>query len=280
MAENKLTAKENRLLMPGPPFPAAQRRVLGFFFGGSMGLLYGLVSEFINPIVLPGIPLYQPSPGPLLRALGGMAGGAILGLVAAWPREGVIGVIVSATAGAAAISLSTLAAALRRGEFVAPILVTAYTFLPRLFFYLPHAALVRWGISEWREAGPPPPFDVRRHGRVALIALGLAALVGGCSLRSDEARRAMAAMDRLLQGAAQAATTEDLPKPLQRVEGFLAEASGDYSLQWSDELERFQGVRPITDEEREETLIIIRYESGLTFQCIFTPPVPDPSCTR
>lgn len=271
---------EGKLLKAGAPFPATQRRVLGFALGGGMGLLYALVSQFINPVVMTGIPLYQPPPGPFVRALGGMAGGAILGLLAAWPREGLTGVVVSAMAGAAAISLTTLAAALRRGEFVAPFLVTVYTFLPRLFFYLPHSALVRWGISEWREAGPPPPFELRRHGWAALVTMGLAALVGGCSLRSDEARQAMIAMDRLLQGAAQAASTDDLPKPLQRVEGFLPEASGDYSLQWSEELDEFQGVRPITEEAREETLIIIRYESGLTFQCIFTPPVPDPSCTR
>lgn len=271
---------EDKLLKAGAPFPATQRRVLGFALGGGMGLLFALVSQFINPVVMTGIPLYQPPPGPFARALGGMVGGAILGLLAAWPREGLTGVVVSAIAGATAISLTTLGAALRRGEFVAPLLVTVYTFLPRLFFYLPHSALVRWGISEWREAGPPPPFDLRRHGRAALVTMGLAALLGGCSLRSEEARQAMIAMDRLLQGATQAATTDDLPKPLQRVEGFVPEASGDYSLQWGEELDEFQGVRPITDEEREETLIIIRYESGFFFRCLFTPPVPDPSCTR
>lgn len=268
------------LLMPGLPFPAGQRRALGLVLGAGMGLLYALVSELINPLAMPGVPLYHAPPGPFVRVLGGLAGGAILGLVSAWPREGLIGIVVSATAGAAATSVSVIAAEARRGEIVAPILVTIYTFLPRLFFYLPHSGLVRWGITQWREAGAPPPYSLRRHGGATLVTLGLAALVGGCSLRSDEARRALTSMDRLLESAKQAATTGDLPPPLQRVEGFFAEAAGDYWLQVSDEVDRFQGVRPLNEEGREETLIIVRYESGLIFQCIYTPPVPQPSCTR
>lgn len=271
---------EAKLLAPGLPFPAGQRRALGFLLGGGMGLLYGLVSTSINRIVLPGIPLYPPPPGPTLQVLGAAAGGAVLGLLAAWPREGLIGIVFSAATGAAAISLSSVVSTVERQGLVAPILITFYTFLPRLFFYFPFAALVRWGVTQWREAGPPPPFDLRRHGRAALITLGLAAGIGGCSLRSPEAREALTAMDAILRQAAQATTVAELPAPLQRLDGFLAEASGNYTLEWSDDVGNFQGAIPVGDDSRRESLITIRYESGLRFQCAFAPPLPQPTCVR
>jgi hypothetical protein len=271
---------EAKLLAPGLPFPAAQRRTLGFLLGAAMGLLYGLISTSINRVVLPGIPLYPPPPGPALQVLGSAAGGAVLGLLAAWPREGLIGIVFSAATGAAAISLSSVVTTVERQGLVAPILITFYTFLPRLFFYLPFAGLVRWGVTQWREAGPPPPFDLRRHGRVVLITLGIAAAIGGCSLRSPEAREALSAMDAIMRQAAQATTVEELPAPLREVDGFLAEASGDYTLEWSDEIGDFQAAIPVGDEGQTESLILIRYESGLRFRCVFSPPIPQPTCVR
>jgi hypothetical protein len=245
-----------------------------------MGLVYGLVAQTINEIALPGLPLYHPPPGLVVSVLGSVIGGAVLGLLAAWPREGLTGVVLSAAVGAGVISLGALVVATQRLGLTAPILITFYTFLPRLFFYLPHAGLVRWGIGAWREAGPPPPFSVRRHGRVALITLGLAALVGGCSLHRTPSREALVAMDGLLRQADLATRVEELPEPLLGVEGFLAEAAGAYTLNWSDDVASYRGLRPAVDDERDVSLIIVRYESGLIFQCVFTPPIHEPVCTR
>jgi len=269
---------EAKLLAPGLPFPAGQRRALGLLLGGGIGLLYGLVSASINRIALPGIPLYPPPPGPVLQVIGSAAGGAVLGLLAAWPREGLIGILFSAATGAAAISLNSLASVVESVGFTAPILLTFYTFLPRLFFYLPHAAIVRWGVSQWREVGPPPPFNLRRHAPVALLALGLAGLAGGCSLKGEEARAALVAMNEILQQAEGAARPGDLPEPLQGIETFLADASGAYSLEWSDNFSGFGAPRPMADEGHVESLIIVRYESGFRFHCAFAPPLYRPIC--
>jgi hypothetical protein len=245
-----------------------------------MALAYTLVAETINSVALPGIPLYHPPPGPLLTILGGLVGGAVLGLIAAWPKEGLTGIFLGGGAGALGVSLAAAVPEVERLGLAAPAVVTFYTFLPRLFFYLPHTTTVRWALFRYREAGPPPPFIWSKHGVTTLFVLGLAGLVGSCSLRSENAREALVAMNDLLQESAAAATIEQLPEPLQPIQGFLEGATGGYTLEWSDEVESFQGLRPIPLGEQRQSLVIVRYESGLTFTCVFTPPVFAPRCTR
>jgi hypothetical protein len=84
----------------------------------------------------------------------------------------------------------------------------------------------------------------------------------------------------LLQQSSTAASVDQLPEPLQRVDGYIEGAVGEYTLEWSDEIETYQGLRPITDDETQASLITIRFEGGYSFTCIYTPPVIDPSCTR
>ena len=63
------------------------RRVLGMIFGGGIGLLYGLVSQNVNSLYLPGVPLFFAPPGRAGSVILLALFGALMGLVVAWPSR-------------------------------------------------------------------------------------------------------------------------------------------------------------------------------------------------
>ena len=83
---------------------SATRRVFGLALGPLLGLVYGLTSQTINRIILPGIPMYQPPLGPAGNTLLIALPGAMLGLVAAWPPGSIRGTFAASTVAAALIT--------------------------------------------------------------------------------------------------------------------------------------------------------------------------------
>jgi len=60
------------------------RRWAGLILGALIGLAFGGVSQAVNLLFLPGIPLYQPPFGPDGNLLLALLTGALLGLICAW----------------------------------------------------------------------------------------------------------------------------------------------------------------------------------------------------
>ena len=77
------------------------RRAAGALIGIMFGFAYTLVSQLINRLALPGIPLYQPPLGPVGNILLGLLAGAGLGLLCAWPASGAKGILLGGAAAAA-----------------------------------------------------------------------------------------------------------------------------------------------------------------------------------
>jgi hypothetical protein len=71
-----------------------------------------------------------------------------------------------------------------------------------------------------------------------------------------------------------------LPEPLQAVQGFIPNATGRYTLEWSDDVERFMGPRPVTNRQSSYFLIIARFQNGFSLACIFAPGVRQPPCAN
>jgi len=255
------------------------RIIIGLLLGGGMGLAYGLVSQSINLIALRGLPLYDPAPGRLVRILvSSLAGGAV-GILASWPQEGLIGVFLASLSGALGISLLGVLRAAENGILLPSLLVTIYTFLPRLFYFLPLAACVRWGLGMSEDRGAARK---AARGRMAPAPIGLllvALLAGATSLYPDEVRQTLRSMDRMLVQALEAPNRAGLPEALKRVEGFPYRAAGPYTLEWSDATDTYYGPRPVDAGNHGEALITVRFENGFMLRCLYSSPLTIPLCS-
>jgi hypothetical protein len=250
------------------------RRLLGWIIGLMVGLLYGLVSEYLNFFVLPGIPLYQSPPGALVSvALIGL-GGCLMGLIAAWPDEPLPGIGLSAVA---ITFLVYLVALIKSGQGILTYLpFHLYIFLPTAVFYLPAAALIRWTAGMWEAAEPGYFFSIRKPVLMLILVITLPLIAGSLSLYPSEVRVAFRTMDGLVQKGMLSSSVDDIPRPLKAVDGFMQEAHGPYTLQWIDNPDLFPALRPSVPYTEMEVLMIVRFEAGLRFMCLFTAAYSQP----
>ena len=252
----------------------AQRR-LGLFLGLALGLGYSLSSNLINKFFLPDVPLFVPWPGTLGLILLTTLIFGMLGLIAAWTEESLPGIIASALVGSVVSSIWIILneASNRTGAFIALFLV----FLPRVFFYLPFSWLVRWLVSRLEVSAYRNLPPARKLFSI-LISFLLAVLAGTFSRYPEEVRQSLMQMDDLVQSGMQVSSRDELPRPLQSVEGFIANANGPYHFTIGSDPDALPVQRPVVDYGALEPFIIIRFENGFRFGCVFSPPYVVPAC--
>jgi hypothetical protein len=250
------------------------RRLFGLFLGGMMGLLYGLGSQYVNVLVLAGLPLAQPPGGRLALALWSMMGGAFLGMLAAWPDEALPGILLSCLVGAATYSLFHLWRNTSGLERLTGVLALIFTLLPRAFLFLPFSALIRWSLSRWGNELRRADYSLLRLALSPLLLLFLALVAGSLALYPPEARQALRTTHNLVQSGRRASTPSELPHPLQSVDGFLQKASGDYTLQLSDNPEVLPLPRPSAPYGVTEYVVLVRFANGFRLGCVFVQGYP------
>ena len=84
------------------------RRRFGIWLGLALGLIYGVISQSINHLYLPDLPLYHPAPGPWLIALLFVLLGGALGFASAWPNNSLLGILLGGLLGALVMDAATL----------------------------------------------------------------------------------------------------------------------------------------------------------------------------
>lgn len=256
------------------------RRIVGLVCGLLMGMAYGLVSIYINPLFLPEIPLLQPDIGRFTSLVLITLSSGLLGLLAAWPEDALPGVLLSSLVGAVVSSIYSLLSLGGGVEFVSGFLILAViTFFPRAFVFLPLAALTRWVLGVWGNELQSLSFSTRK---LALSLLGLVlitGLVGVLSLYSRDGRQVLRATNDLVMAGMLAQDSAGLPEALESVDGFLQGARGLYTLQLNNNPDRLPIQRPMTNYYEEEYAVIVRFQSGYRFGCAFTPPFTTPYCT-
>ena len=255
------------------------RRLIGLVLGLLMGLAFGLVQELINPLFLPGIPLYNPGPGPAGSVLISCLGGGLLGLLAAWPEDAIPGVILSSLVGALGTTLLNLLGREGGLDFAVGLFVLlVITFLPRAMLFVPTAALIRWGLHVWSEEFQSVSFSIRKLALTGATIVLLAGAAGAFSLYTRAGRDALKTTNELIKAGMQAASADSLPEPLRSVDGFYQEAQGAFSLELSDNPDLLPVQRPIATFGVQEYAVFVRFENGYRFGCAYTPPYPDPAC--
>lgn len=252
---------------------------MGTIIGLATGLAYSLVAQNINGMSLPGIPLYEPPPGKAMTIFITILIGGLMGLVTAWPEDGLPGVLFGAVTGIAASSLYNIYITEQGAlEIAGALIVFFMTFLPRAVLFLPLAALTRWVIGEWSRELQDMNFSVARMALSLLLVVVLAGAAGALSLYSRQGRQVLETTYTLIQIGKQASDKEGLPEELKPVDGFLQNAGGAYTLRLSDNPDQLPITRPVVDYNETEYAVIVRYANGFRFGCVFSPPRMEAIC--
>lgn len=254
----------------------SQRRRAGLIIGLALGTGYALTANLINHLALPGIPLYTPPPGLIGLIIVTALMFGVLGFIAASTEEALPGILLSGLIGSIISSIWILIN--ESNKFAAATLLVVI-FMPRMFFYMPFGGLVRWLIYKIDQPRPRPVAPARRLIPVflAIILMGFA---GSFAMLPKETRGALVSMDALLKTGmeSQAVSRTELPKPLQSVNGFIQNASGEYNYIIGSDPDVLPVQRPLTEYGAAEPFIIIKYKNGFRFGCVFSPPYIKPAC--
>lgn len=268
-----------------------ERRAARFrrWFGLGLGLLLALVYAFLtNGLVrleMPGVPLSQPPLGAAGNILVWLLVGALLGLSAAWPQEGLYGVLISAAAGTLMIGLFTFfsagpAEAQDERALLARLVSLVFLALPIAGLLVPLTFLLRWAISKITDVY----MKIVPWWQAAWIPLALlvaVAWVGLLTRLPTHARAELVQTHNLIQQGLQAAERQDLPTALQsrRVGDFLSQASPSYRLEWdSQRVNRYAIPRPVDEEAEKEAVVVARFDNEWSLACLFANPRAEPSC--
>jgi len=254
---------------------ASQRR-LGLTIGLMIGLGFSVSSNLTNSFIMPEIPFSAPWPGTFWLIALSVAMFGALGLLAAWTEDEMPGVFMSALIGTLISSVWILVteSSNRTGVFV----ILFFIFIPRMFFYLPFSMLVRWLISkiQYRPYGKEVA-PVRRLLPV-LISFVVVIFIGTFTRVTEEERKSLLKMQEIIQAGQAVDTRDELPNPLQNVNGFIENGKGEYTFSLGSNPDALPVQRPFANYGEAEPFIIIRFENGFRFGCVFSPPYVVPAC--
>jgi len=252
---------------------------MGLALGALLGLAYGLGTQLVNRIALPGIPLYQPPLGPVGNILLSALAGAGLGLLVTGPQSAAWGIVLaSAAAGVAIVASGLLRMASEIGASVAVVAGVVLS-IPLTWLAVPVAALLRWAADRQVEAerdGTP----LTRRLRVPVVLSLVMALLGAFDLLSDDAQAQLRHMDGMLQAALVVSNADGLPAPLRSpgVTALPDAAHPHYTLEWTNrDLDRFIELRPASNYD-QHAAVIARFGGPTLLVCLYPGRNMGPTC--
>jgi hypothetical protein len=257
-----------------------ERRRTGVWLGLALGLVFGGISQSINPLYLPDLPLYHPFPGPWLTTLLSMLLGGLLGWVSAWPENGLLGIFFGGLLGALALDTATLIETfLESGDLNQVGAALFFIALPMVASLVVVIAAFWWALN-WRqrlrrEKGPRWLFHT-----IPLVLVLLVGWLATTTAYPPDARTVLTRARDLIETGRSAAQPTDLPPALRAagVTGFLEHAGLDYTLQWDrDPTNRYAIPRPLGPGGLD-ALVIVRFSDGWTLACLYTAPTAPPQC--
>jgi len=254
----------------------AYRRQVGLWLGGLVGLVFGVVSQTVNLIALPGLNLFQPPFSPVVNIALFILLGALLGGVCGWLTDSLMGVLVASAVGAVLLEVATVPSGYKTLPINMRLIAVLSIFLPVVAGLTPALGVLRWVINEQEEYRYLNLFAWQRVWRVALLVV-LTVGVGMLWLMPEQGQQSLVELNKMLQTARSGA---NLPKPLQPpdVENFSANAQGTYQLEWENhDVNRFMiGYYPAAGWEPAAAMA--HFENGWMLVCIYTNPALTPTC--
>lgn len=257
------------------------RRVLGIIFGMILGLAYGAISQWINSIYLPEVPLFAPPPGRFGTLIIYIFTGGALGFLVTWPEEFLLGVIISSVSGTLVSSLvSLLIESGTLDNLIGNAAVLLITFLPRIFFFVPATILVRWVVSMWEKETLYAPYSLNKRLGSLLLLVIIGIGVGMFSLLPVQTRRTLANLNELILEGKQASSIAGLPAALQTVDGFIQNSGTPYSLLILSDSTQVPIPRATVGFSQDELAIEVLFTNGYRFGCVYLPTDKLPSCVH
>jgi hypothetical protein len=259
------------------------RRILGGSFGLFMGLLYGLVSQYINVLALPGIPLFEAELGRVESVFLFVLGGLVMGVMVAWPEDAIVGVILGGLVATILHTIVAVRATLavpgnKDGLGIVLGIVLVIFFLPRAVLMMPISGVLRWVLAKWESELETVYFSIPKLALTVGLLFVLAAMGGLMSLYPKNGRIALRTTHELIQEGMRASNQAGLPERLKPVDGFMQAGIGDYSLLLSDNPDLLPVQRPIADYGGQEYAVLVIFSNGFHFGCAYTPPEMVPFC--
>lgn len=267
------------------PQPAAgrgrdrARLEVGVLLGMLLGFAYGLVSQLINPLSLPGIPLYQPPGGPAGNILFSTLLGAGLGALTCYPPSAALGIVFGSLASLTGILVYMV---IRLGGigFGAALISGVILSIPMAWLTVPVLALLRWAAERQVEAhqvGEP----LLRRLRLPLALALVMGVLGSFESLPDHALDQLRRTHAMLQQGLQARSPAALPEPLRgpNITAFPP-ASNTYRLEWTKyDLDRFMELRPASAFD-QHAAVIARFAGDASYYlvCLYPTPTQAPNC--
>ncbi len=257
------------------------RHYTGALLGACLGFIYGFVSQSINSILLPHVPLYQPPLGWIGNILLWSLIGALLGLVTALPAESIIGALYGGATGAFLLTILTLSSGgSDQANWTGKIIGVLFLFLPLAGAITPLTALLRWVVNKSVE-GRRESIPTWARLRLPILLIILVGALGIFSRLPPYAQIMVTQMDWMLRVGLECTQESQLPEPLQqdRVGGFLSHASDHYRLEWQNRnINRFAIPRPMSNRPWEESVVIARFDNGWNLVCLYAKSDAQPAC--
>jgi len=264
-------------------FPVAKqtyRRWTGLILGALIALAFGGVSQVANPLLLPGIPLYQPPFGPIGNSLLALLMGALLGLLCAWVEPSIPGILMSAGTGA------TLALLVAMNIGRTPLFMLPATAIGIVFLWLPFTgmlfpvmALVRAMINKLTDSRNER-LTLLERGWLPLLLVVAAGALGWTLVLTVPARTVMARNQQMMTAGLAAASTDELPAPLRGkdVADFRSNASQNYQLAWENKNLTVYAIPRPAGSEHEISVVIARFDNGWNVVCLYPNSQSEPRC--
>jgi hypothetical protein len=247
-------------------------------FGAWVGGVYSVVSQVINRLFLPAIPLAPPEGGIALYVLEYILFGMVLGLVSAYPTYQFLGIGLGGALTAFLIFISGLSKAWGQDTIGSTMLLLSCSFMPLIVLMMPIAYLVRLGVDA-QERDPSRPYLWARSYIIPALLTVVVIILGSLSLYPKDHRRAISYVQEMIQTGRQAGNLAGLAAPLKDVDGYIENGYGPYTVSLNENIESFFGPRPI-GSEMSQFLVITRFENGFSFACIFSENRKIPNCAK
>jgi hypothetical protein len=261
------------------------RRQFGLILGALTGFAAGLVLQGINPLLMPGVPLYQPPFGAVVNTLLCLITGALLGVITAWPDIGIKGILLGTLFGTLILVAITLITGPSNSEILSQKAVVLVLILaPLMGLLAPVLILFRWIVSreEVTLLESKAGFQISNVRRWAVPALlvTITGLLGLFAIQPEMARAVLPQMHTLIQMGQQEQNAEALPEPLKSedVTHFLERGMGRYVLEWQkDDQNQYMVKRPLAPLD-QQSIVIAHYDNGYVLICRFPGKTGQPNC--
>lgn len=248
--------------------------------GAVVGLIFGSVSQGVNPLLLPGIPLYQP---PL-----GMAGnialltvlGAVLGLICAWTDSSIPGVLLSAALAAGLLLIAnTFTNQLSSMMAAANAIASLLLWLPFTAIAAAGTGLMRIAVNNLTDYRSESVLQPRRWGMLVIV-LAAAAGLGYTLVLSPPAQTVLIRTHEMLQQGLTAENAADLPAPLtgSGMDDFKGSASPGYTLKWEDKNLIRYAIPRSAGPEYLMSVVEVRFDNGWNLACLYPSSEGEPRC--